>query len=305
MVYLLLLVGVLLLLIGGDFLVKSAASLAKKLNISPFLIGVTVVSFGTSAPELIVSLKAAFNGSSGIAIGNVIGSNVANLALVLGITVLIRPVVIDSKKLQFAWFSMLVASLMFFGFSLDGILDRLDGFFLITGLILFLILSIRMRDDSFADEELEKTLKTNLIPVYFILGATGLYYGSELLVDNAITIAKSFGISEFIIGVSVVALGTSLPELVTSVIAILKGQSSISVGNLIGSNVFNIFAVLGITSAVNPLEADSFLIAIDLPIMLGVTLLTGVFLLISKQLGRIEGLLLITIYILYIGSALI
>lgn len=305
MVYLLLLVGVLLLLIGGDFLVKSAASLAKKLNISPFLIGVTVVSFGTSAPELIVSLKAAFNGSSGIAIGNVIGSNVANLALVLGITVLIRPVVIDSKKLQFAWFSMLVASLMFFGFSLDGILDRLDGFFLITGLILFLILSIRKRDDSFADEELEKTLKTNLIPVYFILGATGLYYGSELLVDNAITIAKSFGISEFIIGVSVVALGTSLPELVTSVIAILKGQSSISVGNLIGSNVFNIFAVLGITSAVNPLEADSFLIAIDLPIMLGVTLLTGVFLMVSKQLGRIEGLLLITIYILYIGSALI
>ena len=305
MVYLLLLVGVLLLLIGGDFLVKSAASLAKKLNISPFLIGVTVVSFGTSAPELIVSLKAAFNGSSGIAIGNVIGSNVANLALVLGITVLIRPVVIDSKKLQFAWFSMLVASLMFFGFSLDGILDRLDGFFLITGLILFLILSIRKRDDSFADEELEKTLKTNLIPVYFILGATGLYYGSELLVDNAITIAKSFGISEFIIGVSVVALGTSLPELVTSVIAILKGQSSISVGNLIGSNVFNIFAVLGITSAVNPLEADSFLIAIDLPIMLGVTLLTGVFLMVSKQLGRIEGLLLITIYIIYIGSALI
>ena len=130
MVYLLLLVGVLLLLIGGDFLVKSAASLAKKLNISPFLIGVTVVSFGTSAPELIVSLKAAFNGSSGIAIGNVIGSNVANLALVLGITVLIRPVVLDSKKLQFAWFAMLVASLMFFGFSLDGILDRLDGFFL-------------------------------------------------------------------------------------------------------------------------------------------------------------------------------
>ena len=305
MVYLLLLVGVLLLLIGGDFLVKSAASLAKKLNISHFLIGVTVVSFGTSAPELIVSLKAAFNGSSGIAIGNVIGSNVANLALVLGITVLIRPVVLDSKKLQFAWFVMLVASLMFFGFSLDGMLDRLDGFFLITGLILFLILSIRKRDDSFADEELEKTLKTNLIPLYFILGAGGLYYGSELLVDNAITIAKSFGISEFIIGVSVVALGTSLPELVTSVIAILKGQSSISVGNLIGSNVFNIFAVLGITSAVNPLEADSFLIAIDLPIMLGVTLLTGVFLMVSKKLGRIEGLLLITIYIIYIGSALI
>lgn len=305
MVYLLLLVGVFLLLIGGDFLVKSAASLAKKLNISPFLIGVTVVSFGTSAPELIVSLKAAFNGSSGIAIGNVIGSNIANLALVLGITVLIRPIVLDPKKLRFSWFAMLVASLMFLGFSIDGILDRVDGLFLISGLILFLILSIRKRDDSFVEEELEKTLKTNLIPVYFIFGAAGLYYGSELLVDNAITIAKSFGISEFIIGVSVVALGTSLPELVTSIIAIIKGQSSISVGNLIGSNVFNIFAVLGITSAVNPLKADSFLIAIDLPIMLGVTLLTGLFLLVSKKLGRIEGLLLITIYIMYIGSALI
>ena len=305
MVYLLLLVGVFLLLIGGDFLVKSAASLAKKLNISPFLIGVTVVSFGTSAPELIVSLKAAFNGSSGIAIGNVIGSNIANLALVLGITVLIRPIVLDPKKLRFSWFAMLVASLMFLGFSIDGILDRVDGLFLISGLILFLILSIRKRDDSFVEEELEKTLKTNLIPVYFIFGAAGIYYGSELLVDSAITIAKSFGISEFIIGVSVVALGTSLPELVTSIIAIIKGQSSISVGNLIGSNVFNIFAVLGITSAVNPLKADSFLIAIDLPIMLGVTLLTGLFLLVSKKLGRIEGLLLITIYIMYIGSALI
>ena len=305
MVYLLLLVGVFLLLIGGDFLVKSAASLAKKLNISPFLIGVTVVSFGTSAPELIVSLKAAFNGSSGIAIGNVIGSNIANLALVLGITVLIRPIVLDPKKLRFSWFAMLVASLMFLGFSIDGVLDRVDGLFLISGLILFLILSIRKRDDSFVEEELEKTLKTNLIPVYFIFGAAGLYYGSELLVDSAITIAKSFGISEFIIGVSVVALGTSLPELVTSIIAIIKGQSSISVGNLIGSNVFNIFAVLGITSAVNPLKADSFLIAIDLPIMLGVTLLTGLFLLVSKKLGRVEGLLLITIYIMYIGSALI
>ena len=305
MVYLLLLVGVFLLLIGGDFLVKSAASLAKKLNISPFLIGVTVVSFGTSAPELIVSLKAAFNGSSGIAIGNVIGSNIANLALVLGITVLIRPIVLDPKKLRFSWFAMLVASLMFLGFSIDGILDRVDGLFLISGLILFLILSIRKRDDSFVEEELEKPLKTNLILVYFIFGAAGLYYGSELLVDNAITIAKSFGISEFIIGVSVVALGTSLPELVTSIIAIIKGQSSISVGNLIGSNVFNIFAVLGITSAVNPLKADSFLIAIDLPIMLGVTLLTGLFLLVSKKLGRIEGLLLITIYIMYIWSALI
>ena len=138
-----------------------------------------------------------------------------------------------------------------------------------------------------------------------ILGAAGLYYGSDLLVNNAVIIAKSFGISEFIIGISVVALGTSLPELVTSIIAILKGQSIISIGNLIGSNVFNIFAVLGITSIVNPLQADAFLISIDLPVMLGVTLLTGLFLLVSKRLGRLEGAILLGIYLVYIGSAFV
>jgi cation:H+ antiporter len=138
-----------------------------------------------------------------------------------------------------------------------------------------------------------------------ILGAAGLYYGSDLLVNNAVIIAKSFGISEFIIGISVVALGTSLPELVTSIIAILKGQSIISIGNLIGSNVFNIFAVLGITSIVNPLQADAFLISIDLPVMLGVTLLTGLFLLVSKRLGRVEGFILLGIYLVYIASAFV
>jgi cation:H+ antiporter len=305
MVYLLLLLGVLLLLVGGDFLVKSAASLATKLKVSPFLIGVTVVSFGTSAPELLVSLKAAAQGSTGIAIGNIIGSNVANLALVLGLTVLIRPIEIDPKKLRLSWFVMLIASLMFYGFSQDQLLDQIDGWFFISGLLFFLTLSIRYRDSSFTEEEIENTLKPKIIPLYLILGAVGLYYGSELLVNNAVTIAKSFGISEFIIGISVVALGTSLPELVTSIIAILKGQSSISIGNLIGSNVFNIFAVLGITSIVNPLQADAFLISIDLPVMLGVTLLTGLFLLVSKRLGRLEGAILLGIYLVYIGSAFV
>ncbi|MDG1349694.1 MAG: calcium/sodium antiporter [Crocinitomicaceae bacterium] len=305
MVYLLLLLGILLLLVGGDFLVKSAASLATKLKVSPFLIGVTVVSFGTSAPELLVSLKAATQGSTGIAIGNIIGSNVANLALVLGLTALIRPIEIDPKKLRLSWFVMLIASLMFYGFSQDQLLDQIDGWFFISGLLFFLTLSIRYRDSSFTEEEIENKLKPKLIPLYLILGAAGLYYGSELLVNNAVTIAKSFGISEFIIGISVVALGTSLPELVTSIIAILKGQSSISIGNLIGSNVFNIFAVLGITSIVNPLQADAFLISIDLPVMLGVTLLTGLFLLVSKRLGRLEGAILLGIYLVYIGSAFV
>ena len=282
-------------------LVKSSAALASKLNVSPFLIGITVVSFGTSAPELLVSLNAALQGSTGIAMGNVIGSNIANIALVLGLTILIRPINLESKRYLFSWLIMLVSSVMFYGFSMDGVIDPIDGLFFIAGLILFISLSIRYRHSSIDEEEIEERINTRLIPLYFILGAVGLYFGSEFLVANSVLIAKYFGLSEFVIGITIVALGTSLPELVTSVIAILKGQSSISIGNLIGSNIFNVFAVLGITSLVRPLDADTNLLVSDLPIMLGVTLLLGLFLFISRKLRRIEGVLLISIYLIYLA----
>ena len=301
MVVVFLLLGIVFLLVGGDLLVKSSAALASKLNVSPFLIGITVVSFGTSAPELLVSLNASLQGSTGIAMGNVIGSNIANIALVLGLTILIRPINLESKRYLFSWLIMLVSSVMFYGFSVDGVIDPIDGLFFISGLILFISLSIRYRDSSIDEEEIEERLNTRLIPLYFILGAAGLYFGSEFLVANSVIIAKHFGLSEFVIGITIVALGTSLPELVTSVIAILKGQSSISIGNLIGSNIFNVFAVLGITSLVRPLDADTSLLISDLPIMLGVTLLLGLFLFISRKLRRIEGVLLISIYLIYLA----
>ena len=301
MVVVYLLLGIVFLLVGGDLLVKSSAALASKLNVSPFLIGITVVSFGTSAPELLVSLNAALQGSTGRAMGNVIGSNIANIALVLGLTILIRPINLESKRYLFSWLIMLVSSVMFYGFSVDGVIDPIDGLFFISGLILFISLSIRYRDSSIDEEEIEERLNTRLIPLYFILGAAGLYFGSEFLVANSVIIAKHFGLSEFVIGITIVALGTSLPELVTSVIAILKGQSSISIGNLIGSNIFNVFAVLGITSLVRPLDADTSLLISDLPIMLGVTLLLGLFLFISRKLRRIEGVLLISIYLIYLA----
>ena len=300
MVVVFLLLGIVFLLIGGDLLVKSSAALAAKFNVSPFLIGITVVSFGTSAPELLVSLNAALQGSTGIAMGNVIGSNIANIALVLGLTILIRPINVDSKRYLFSWLIMLVASFMFYGFSIDGIIDTIDGLFFISGLILFISLSIRYRHSSINEEEIEESINTRLIPLYFVLGAAGLYFGSEFIVANSVIIAKYFGISEFVIGITIVALGTSLPELVTSVIAILKGQTSISIGNLIGSNIFNVFAVLGITSLVRPLGADTSLLSSDLPTMLGITLLLGLFLFISRKLRRIEGVLLISIYLIYI-----
>ena len=300
MVIVFLLLGIVFLLVGGDLLVKSSASLATKLNVSPFLIGITVVSFGTSAPELLVSLNAAFQGSAGIAIGNVIGSNIANIALVLGLTIIIRPVNIESNRYLFSWLIMLISSIMFFGFSLDGEIDVIDGLFFISGLLLFISLSIRYSHSNIKEEEINDVLNPKLIPLYFILGATGLYFGSEFLVGSSVAIAKYFHISEFVIGITIVALGTSLPELVTSLIAILKGQSSISIGNLIGSNIFNVFAVLGITSLVKPVSGPTNLLTIDLPIMIGVTLLLGLFLFIVRKLRRIEGVLLISIYIFYI-----
>ena len=300
MVVVFLLLGIIFLLVGGDLLVKSSAALAAKLSVSPFLIGITVVSFGTSAPELLVSLNAALQGSTGIAMGNVIGSNITNITLVLGLTILIRPINFDSKRYLFSWLIMLVSSIMFYGFSFDEIIDPIDGLFFISGLILFISLSIRYRHSSINEEEVEESIHTRMIPLYFILGAAGLYFGSEFLVNSSVVIAKYFGISEFVIGITIVALGTSLPELVTSVIAILKGQSSISIGNLIGSNIFNVFAVLGITSLVKPLGTGAKLLTSDLPIMIGVTLLLGLFLFISRKLRRIEGVLLISIYLIYL-----
>lgn len=286
-------------------LVNSSTALAKRLNVSPFLIGITVLSFGTSAPELLVSLNAAVMGSTGIAIGNVVGSNISNIALVLGLTILIRPLNVDSKKYLFGWLVMFVSSIMFFGFSLDGVIGFIDGLSFISGLMFFITLSIRYRNSSIKEDVIGENKDTKMIPVYFILGSAGLYFGSEFLVTNSVIVAKYFGISEFVIGITIVALGTSLPELVTSVIAILKGHSSISIGNLIGSNIFNVFAVLGITSLVQPLNLDISILISDLPVMIGITLLLGFFLFISHRLRRTEGVILISIYLIYVVFSLL
>lgn len=301
MEYLLLIIGIILLVIGGDFLVKSAVGLATKFNISPLLIGVTIVSIGTSAPELIVSLQATIEGNPGIAIGNIIGSNIANIGLVLGLTVSIRPVFVNRKKYFTSWLAMLISSLMFFGFSMDGVIGQVEGLFFVAGLLAFISISISfIRDDLKRNDSSLSNINPFKILIFFIGGATGLYFGSELLISNAVNIAKELGVSEFIIGVSIVALGTSLPELTTSLVASYRGQNSISIGNLLGSNVFNIFAVLGITSLVKPIPVDFFLLYVDLPIMIGFVFLVGMFMFIGKKMGRIEGIALIIAYLSYI-----
>ena len=305
MEYLLLILGIVVLLLGGECLVRSAVGLNMKFKLSPLLIGTTVVSFGTSAPELIVSINAVLDGNSQIAVGNVIGSNVANIGLVLGITVLFRTVLISRSKYLWSWSLMLFASLIFLIFSLDFEISQIEGILLIIGLIVFIFLSIRREYKSDKHDYVEgvnhKKISSLSIFVYFILGGLGLWYGSELLVDNAIVIAQNIGVSDFIIAISVVALGTSLPELVTSIIAMSKGENSISIGNLIGSNIFNIFGVLGVSSMLNPLMIDGFLIQIDIPIMIGFAVMVGLFMFLGKRMGPIEGMALLSAYIAYIA----
>ena len=309
MEYILLIFGIIILVAGGELLIRSAIALNNQFDLSPLLIGTTVVAFGTSAPELIVSIQASVSGNSDIAIGNVIGSNIANIGLVLGFLLLFKSIVINKKKYRMSYLVMFIASVLFVLLSLDGSIGLFDGIVLVFGLILFLILSFQGMKKVFTNEaviqkiEVPKQLQLKL-PVYeivlcFVLGSIGLFIGSLLLVENAEIIAYNFGVSQYIIGVSVVALGTSLPELVTSIIAIIKGHNSISIGNIIGSNIFNIFAVLGISSIINPIRVDFFLYYVDMPIMIGFIVLLGLFLFMGKKIGLIEGLALLIAYCSY------
>ena len=240
------------------------------------------------------------DGRSGIAIGNIIGSNVATIGFVLGLTVAPRPVLVNRKKYFASWLIVLISTLMFYGFSLDGQIGKMEGFFFVAGLLAFISISISYMRNEDEDEDYNVSLNPLLIFVFFILGTFGLYFGSELLIVNASNIALKMGVSEFIIGVTIVALGTSLPELVTSLIASFRGQNSISIGNLLGSNVFNIFAVLGITSIVKPIPVDLFLVYIDIPVLLGFVFVLFLFMFLGKRMGLIEGLALLVAYITYI-----
>ncbi len=296
----LLLTGLILLIIGGEFLVRSAVSIAKKFNVPPLLIGVTIVSFGTSAPELMVSLQAALDSSNDIAIGNIVGSNIANIGLVLGLTILLKPIFIDRVKYSFSWWIMLFSSVLFYLFVLDGHLSLLDGLIFVFGLLLFILFSIKyIQNEEQIVNDSSPGLSNHLVVLYFIGGSLGLYFGSELFVTNAVFIADYFGVSQFIIGITVVALGTSLPELVTSLVAIYKNQESISFGNLIGSNIFNVFAVLGITSIVKELKISKEVVNFDLLIMIGFALVLGIII-YGKKISRVKGLLLFTGYLIYI-----
>lgn len=294
----LLILGLIFLILGGDLLVRSAVFLAEKFGVSSFLIGVTVVSFGTSVPELMVSIQAAMDQEADIAIGNVLGSNIANIALVLGISVVIRPLSITTNTYKLSWWVMFISSLLFILFLLDNIITKMEGLLLIAGLFCFIIFSIKRNIPN--EESIISKINIQTGILFFVLGAIGLYFGSELFVGSAISIASFFGVPKFVIGITVVALGTSLPELVTSIVALIKGQNNISLGNLIGSNIFNVFAVLGITSLIQELGTNSILLFLDFGVMLAVILVFGYQLFIRKKISRTAGFVLLFGYFSYI-----
>ncbi|QED37843.1 calcium/sodium antiporter [Antarcticibacterium arcticum] len=305
------LIGLALLVVGGEFLVRSSVGLSFKLKLSKMVIGLTVVSFATSAPELLVSLQAALNGFSDISLGNVIGSNIANLGLVLGITAIISPLVVDRDFYRFNWPVMMLFSIaLYFLLQSGGVLSRIEGIILVVSLVVYLFFLIRRAkkvkvDMADLDETLEKTSNFKII-VWLLIGGVALWGGAELLVKGAVDVAGMMGISERVISVTIIAIGTSVPELAASVIAALKREKALSLGNLIGSNIFNISSVLGITAIIQPINLVSEkLLSVDVFWMLGFAfiLIPLAFLPQRFILSRYKGLILFVPYVIFIGLA--
>jgi len=304
----LLIFGLTVLIIGGNLLLKAAVSISLRFGIPKLLIGMTVVSLATSAPELIVSIKSALKGSPDLAISNVLGSNIANLGLVLGITILFSPISISKSVYRKEWPIMMFSAIYFLIVIVDGTISKIEGGILVCFLVMTISALIKLRDKS--EVELENSNEDSLFKSLFILffGGLFLYYGSEWFIDGAIMFANSFGISERIIGITVVSVGTSIPELVTSLVAVFNKEKSISLGNLLGSNIFNVFAVLGITSLVTPLTVlDQSIINYDIYVMLffAAIILPLIFFPKKLVLGRKEGIIILLFYTLYVYQLLI
>ena len=302
----LMLLGFALLVVGGDFLVRASVALSLKLNISKMVIGLTVVSFATSLPELLVSLNAALNGSPSIAINNVVGSNIANIGLVLGITALIGTIYVDKTFYKFNWPVLMLFSMLFYCFlSNDNKLSTLEGAILFIGLIVFVISVLRKSSYTEPDDSIDElTVVSNFkIGVWLFIGGAALYFGSDWLVKGAIVIAKEIGVSEAVISVSIIAVGTSVPELAASVMAVVRNEKAISLGNLIGSNIFNIGSVLGLTAMIKPIIVeDPLIVSRDLIWMLvfAAILLPLAFILKRHELKKTEGFILVFIYGIFI-----
>ena len=285
---------------------RAAVSLSLQMRIPKIVVGMTVVSFATSAPELIVSLQSALSGHPDLALGNVVGSNIANLAFVLAITVIISPIYVTKSFYSTDWPMMMLATFLFMGFLYgDQTLQQWEGLILFVLLICFIIYLIRFQKQAVIDEapEDDELLPTQTTLRYLLLGGIGLWLGSETLVKGAVTLANNLGVSERVISITVVSIGTSIPELSASIIAVINKEKAISIGNLIGSNIFNLMAVMGLTAIVTPIQVgDSGMLTNDIWWMLTISLmiLPLVFMPRKMRLGRLDGVILLSLYILFL-----
>lgn len=304
--YLYIVIGLVFLVLGGDWLLKSAVGMSMRLNISKIIIGMTVVSFATSAPELIVSIKSAMAGFPDIAIGNVVGSNIANIGLILGVVMIISSMKVDVSFFKTDWPAVMISSSLFYFMLLyDGEISRIDGFILFSLLIAFVIYLIKTQKGNEDEIEipLEDTMKMYKIVWFLAIGGLALYGGSELLIEGAVNLAKTFGVSDRVIAVTVVAVGTSIPELSASLIAAIKKESAISIGNVLGSNIFNILSVIGLSAIIHPIKfMDEKVLSFDMLWMLGFTLILIPLVVMPKRgfLDRKAGILLVGSYILFV-----
>lgn len=309
--FLMLAAGLVVLVFGGDYLVRGAVSLAERLNISPIIIGLTIVAFGTSAPELFVSLQAAFDEAPGIALGNVIGSNTANVLLVLGAPAIIAPLAISAKGIRssLAYMMAFTFGLIWFMYT-DARVSHLEGLILFLGLISYLVWQlIKAKRERAAgarvvadeiDDLPESTSDTKKIAFFLIIGIIGLPIGAYLTVEAATSIARTFNVSEAVIGVTIIAIGTSLPELVTSVMAAIRGSGGVALGNVVGSNIFNIGLILGSTALIRPLNVDPHLMEVDVKVMVFASILLVVLAILAKPVQRWGGILMLGTYTAYI-----
>ena len=304
--------GLVLLIWGADRFVHGAAATARNLGIAPLMIGLTVVAFATSAPEILVSVVAALQNEPGLAFGNAIGSNIVNIGLVLGTTALVRPIKLESATLRREMPALLAVTLLTVSLFLDQVLSRVDGIVMLTGLVIVMVWLARLGMRSAAtdpiaqdyDAEIPTDVSPVMAAVWLIVGLATLLIGAELLVDGAIGIAKMLGVSEVVIGITIVAFGTSLPELAVSVASALKGEYGLAIGNIVGSNIFNLLAVIGVAATLEPARLEQSVLSLHIFVMVAFTL---VLLAMTydydgrARLSRPEGLALLIAYIAYDG----
>lgn len=308
---LLIIAGLVVLTVGAEFLVRGGVSSALRLGVTPLVIGLTIVAFGTGAPEFVVSLDAALKGNSGIALGNVIGSNISNIALILGCAAIVRPMSVKAEILKREMPVLLAVSAFICIVMYDGVISRIDGALLTVALIAYTVgayIMSRKKESDEVEAEYEEAVTASGRPVWFdvlfiLVGLGALVGGSSLLISGAVTVAEMAGMSETVIGLTIVAIGTSLPELATSVVASYRNEADIAFGNAIGSNVFNILGVLGISAMITPIVVDGIR-TLDIGVFLGSVIVLWAMLGRRFDLDRPEGLILVAGYIIYITTLL-